>query len=650
MALTQPDAQLIDDFADSKLAVTQQARARWAAIDSYQANIVSKYRDMHHYYNPQNGDQWPEDLVLRPGQIHISTNLCKAAVDVDARLESIPPRITLPVQNLNSTELKRAEASEALHLEWLELSGFESWFHTLCQVKSMYGKGVLKPYWDDGLKRPDVSVIENPANLRLGYGSNDYTMIDWAIYEYAISPQEAYLRWPDKVSLKPGKMQDDPPNISVIDGDHDDPLRQKDDEFTRPFFRQRSDYERGQVKVWDYWYKNRKGTVMNATMLNGDIVDGPHEHAYLADIPYIVIEHDHEPGSPEGIGTIEAIRDLQIEFNRLLSHGLQHIADNVDPAYYIAGPGADMAPTGIVPKAGEVVGVGDSTPGAWPKPTNTFPIESMMQELWNEFHRLTGLPEILFGQTPGADTSGRAIAIQVEAAANRLEPRRRRLYQGLKELLIFWTIMAERKNPKIKVNRDGEEVSIGIREMVEGFRTWKIIAPEITPRDNIEVTQNEINKVNAKLTSRRSAMNQVGIEAPEYELDTIRGESSDLQLSPAEVQAQLSVRTIVLQLEQMQMQNEQMRQQLAQLQQPAASPQGVVEQAAATEANLQTQQQAAAPTGFEDQNQPATAPGGAPPPGAAPPGGGGPAQLTALSRQGEALNQIAFNEDFGGGQ
>jgi hypothetical protein len=647
MAMTQVASQeLIEGFANSKAEVMAQARARWSATESYQANIVQKYRDMHHFYNPANGDQWPEDLVLRPGQIHISTNLCKAAVDVDARLESISPRITLPVQNLNGNELKRAEAAEALHLEWLELSGFESWFHTLCQTKSMYGKGVLKPYWNDKLKRPDVTVIENPANLRLGWGTNDYRTIDWAIYEYAISPQECKLRYPDKVMLTPGKLHDDPPNISVIDGDHDDPLRQKDDEFTRPFFRQRSDYERSQVKVWDYWYVSPDGTVMSATLLNGEIVDGPHAHPHLADIPYIVIEHDHEPGSPEGIGTIEAIQDLQIEFNRLLSHGLQHIADNVDPAYYIAGPGADQAPTGIVPRSGEVVGVGDVNVGAWPKTTNTFPIDSMMQELWNEFHRLTGLPEILFGQTPGADTSGRAIAIQVEAAANRLEPRRRRLYQGLKELLIFWTIMAERKNPKIAV---GEDQSVGVKEIVQNFRTWKIIAPEITPRDNIEVTQNEINKVNAKLTSRRSAMNQVGIEAPEYELSTIKNESSDLQLNPAEVQAQLSVRTIVMQLEQMQMQNQQMRQELAALQGQQASPQGVVEQAAATEQTLQTQQQAAAPAGFEDQNQPASFPGGPPPPGAAPPGGegaGGPASLTALSRQGEALNQIAFNEDF----
>ena len=648
MALTQSDQQLIEDFANSKQSVQEQARARWQSSEPYQSNVVSKYRDMHHYYNPINGDHWPEDVALRPGKIHVTTNLCKAAVDVSSRLLSLPPRITLPVTNLGGRELKRAEAAEALMLEWLELSGFEDWFHVQCQVGAIYGKSVLKPYWNDALDRPDVQVIENPANLRLGWGSSDYKAIDWAMYEYSLSYQEATFRW-DNVSIEPSAGRMDPPHIRVAGGDHADPLDQKDDSFWRPFFREHSEYERTQVRVWDYWYKRRDGTVVNAVLLNGLIIEGPTEHSYLVDVPYIVTEYDHEPGSPEGLSIIEPIRDLQDEFNRLISHGLQHVADDVDPAWYIAGPGADMAPAGIVPKAGEVTGVGDAQPGAWPKSVNTFPIEAMMSELWNQFHRLTGLPEILFGQTPGADTSGRAIAIQVEAAANRLEPRRRRLYQSIKELLVFWTIMTERKNPKVEVadpesDEEGATREFSVADLVKGFRRWKLIAPEITPRDNIELGQHAANMVNSKLWSRRNAMNQIGVEAPEYELNTVREEGSDLQLNPGEVQAQLAVHTMAAQLEAANLQNAQLKAQVAQLGQPQQSPQSVLEQANASQATLQQAQQQAAPTGFEDQNNPATPPGGAPPPGAPAPAGG-PAQLTALSRQGEPLNQIAVTSE-----
>jgi hypothetical protein len=652
MAMTTADQVLLEEFAASKPAVQAQARVRWASGESYQSRVVSKYRDLHHYYNPINQDHWPQDAVLRPGKIHTTSNLCKAAVDVDARLQSIPPRFTIPVATLSPEERKRAEAAEALLLLWLDLSGSDVWMHTLCQVKGIYGKGVLKPYWDDKLKRGDVSVIENPANLRLGWGSSDYSRIDWAMYQYSLSAQEIEMRWPG-VKIE-DRGESGPPHIIVDGGDHDDPLNQKDDEFWRPFFREHSDYERTQVRLWDYWYKKSDGTVCNAILVNGVIVEGPIAHAELADIPYIVIEQDHEPGSPEGIATIEPIMNLQDEFNRLLSHGLQHVADDVDPAWFLSGPTADTVPAGIVPKAGEVTGVGENTPGAWPKTVQTFPISEMLQELWNEFHRLTGLPEILFGQTPGADTSGRAIAIQVEAAANRLEPRRRRLYNGLKELLVFWTIMAERMNPKISVGVDeetGAEKLVGVGDLVKGFRTWKVIAPEITPRDNFEVTQNEINKVNAKLSSLRASMNQIGVEAPEAELAIIAQEQANIQLNPASVQAQVSVATIVAQLEQLRMQNQQMAMQLGIVGQASqGQPPGSVlntQQGPSPQqgqAALQAQQAQAQPTAFEDQNQPITQAGTPPPQGAPPPGGiAGPAQMTALTRQGEGLQQIAFN-------
>lgn len=634
------DQRLIEGFAGSALEVQSQARARWQSSESYQSRVISKYRELHHYYNPINGDQWPEDAALRPGKIHTTSNLCRIAVDVEARIESLHPRMTIPIDTLAPADRKRAEGAEAMMMQWLDMAGFDTWFFTLAQTKALYGKGVLKPYWDPILERPEVTVIENPANLRLGWGSSDYTRIDWAVYEYGISALEAKIRWPN-VNIEPSANRMDPPHIMVSGGDHADPLSQKDDSFWRPFYREHSEYERTQLKVWDYWYKDRKGTVWNSVLLNGVVVEDPTEHTELVDIPYIVIEHDHEPGSPEGLSTIEPIIDLQVQFNRLLSHGLQHVADDVDPAWYLSGEGADTVPAGMVPKAGEVVGVGDNTPGAWPKSVNTFPIAEMMQELWNEFHRLTGLPEILFGQSPGADTSGRAIAIQVEAAANRLEPRRRRLYQGLKDLLVFWTIMAERKNPSISV---GEE-TLKIGDIVKGFYTWKIIAPEMTPRDNMEVTQIEIQKVQSLLTTRRSAMDRIGTEAPEAEMSGIEQEQSNLKVNPGAVQAQLAVLTLAAQLERQRMENQQLQAQLGAIGQPAPTPGSVLQQSEGSVAQLQNERQSRGPSRFEDQNQPlpATNAGSPPPAGAPPAGGAGPAQLTGLVRQGEPLQQIAFS-------
>jgi hypothetical protein len=477
MAKPQTQDDLLTTVQNSAKAIEGQALSRFRSSDSYQNLLTEKMRELHSYYHPNFGDQWPEDKAKRPGKVHVTMNIMKAAVDVDSRLQSIPPRITIPTATLPPKERKRAEAAEAILGMWLESSGWENWLNVLCQTRSLYGKGVLKPYWNTRTKQPDVHVVENIGNLRLGWGSNDYSVVDWAIYEYSLSPMEIMAKYPNVQIHEDWKKG--PPSITILGySDHNDPLDQKRDDYWSPRYRELSDYEKKQVKVWDYWYIGQDEMVMNCTLVNGQIVDGPHAHKELADIPYIVMENDHEPGSPEGVSTIEPVLNLQYEFNRLMSHGLQHIADDVDPAWYLKGPSAQTVPPGLIPKAGQVIGAGENDILQIPKGVNTFPIESMMGELWNTFHRLTGLPEILFGSTPGADTSGRAIAVQVEAAANRLDPRRRRLYTGLRELLTFWVIMAERKNPKIDVGEDeeGNQQKVGMKKLVGGFRQFKIMA------------------------------------------------------------------------------------------------------------------------------------------------------------------------------
>ena len=68
----------------SEQEVALMARTRYSESDSYQSRLISKYQRAHHFYAPLFGDQWPEDVAQRPGKIHITVNIVKAAVDVDA--------------------------------------------------------------------------------------------------------------------------------------------------------------------------------------------------------------------------------------------------------------------------------------------------------------------------------------------------------------------------------------------------------------------------------------------------------------------------------------------------------------------------------------------------------------------------------------
>lgn len=657
--MTEPYADFAADL--DRMHVEQQAKQNYESLESYQQALISRYRRLHHYYAPANGDQWPEDAMQRPNRIHITANVCKPFCDIDSRMQALVPRISCSPQGIDPEARKAAEAAEKTITRFLELADFDVFLATLAKVKTIYGKGVLKPYWNTEEKRPDVSVIESPENLRIGWGASDFSVIDWALYEYAISPVEARRRWPDIEVTK------DRTGFTIqrlnAGGDHGDPLDTRNTSSNGPRSRllppvqyQPSDYEGDQLRVWDYWYTDDTGTVTNAILLEGAIVEGPNPHPELIDIPYIPIENDHEPGNPEGIATHEGIIDIQYELNRALSHIAQVVADETDPAWQLNGPEADSVPIGLVPKAGEIVAPGGgNVVNPISKGINMFPAQALVEMLWEDMHRITGISEIAFGQTPGAQTAGRALSVQVESVANRLDFKRRLLYQGLRRLILFWVRMLEHENPKIKVEVEvegetdaetGEETepttetqTVGIGDAVRGFYRWKIIAPEITPRDVYEQTTNLINQVQSKVVSLATARDLLGYDSPQDEEELIVAERSNAHLFPGDVQTFVATMAAMQEME--------ARAQAQQQAQAAAQAQGGGVQGATNEVGqgaMTADQQAGQPTRTEaDQGTaaPATVQGGPPP------GGGPQASQTTLVRSqpnggAVAMNQIAY--------
>ena len=624
--------------------IEAEARQRYSDSSAYQAFLANRYRSNHRFYAPVrygvgSGDQWPEAAAANPSKIHVSENVIRPFINTEARVESILPRITIPSTFLPEEERKRAEAAEHLILTWLEITGWDVWLNDLCITKGVYGKAVLKPFWNVEDKRGDVSLVELPEHLRLGWGSSDFSIIDWALYEYAISPNEAERRWKG-VRVEDNKDPRVPYNIRLV-GDHDDPLNQRLNGVPVPNLRlqsrQPTPYEQRHVKVWDYWYL-KDDVPCNAILLNGTVVDGPHKHPEMPSIPYIVIEHDHEPGSPEGVSGVEDLLDLQIELNRLVSHALQHVADEVDSSYQLTGENSASIEPGLVPKPGQIIGVGaGNRVELIPQSGNTVPLTEMISVVWNALHRMSGVPEISLGGLASADISGRAIAVQIESMANRLDPRRRRLYRGLLTLIQFWVFMAEKMNPEAEVGENadtGEKIVAFKGDLLRGFNRWKIIAPEITPRDVMDQRRIAIDSVNANLSSRESAMDFIGTENPRAELDLIRSELQDMDLNAAAVQARVA---LISNMQQMAI----TAQQAGIAQQAQGGPQAGM----SAEANAQSavngvavaQSNAQPGPLAEDQNAPMTQAGSP-----AAPGGTGPVSST-LIRSGRALNQLAIS-------
>jgi len=616
----------LSELVENQSVVTE-ARLRYSESEAYQSVLRSRYQRWHQWFAPNGDDQWPEDAARRPGKIHITANVIKPIIDVEARLQAKLPRIALQPSNPSLEERARAELVEKLMAGYLDASGWETWLHTLCKTKAIYGKGVLKAFWNKAERRPDVLVLENPANLRIGWGASDFSVMDWALYEYSLSPFEVMRRWPD-VEVIPTRGTDPLQILQRAMGSHDDPLGQKlplGQEPTRNY--DPSAYEKKQVRIWDYWYK-RGDQVYNCIILQKQVhAVPPTLHKEMVDIPYFVVENDHEPGSPEGMSSVGPLLDIQIEMNRELSHWAQLVADEIDPAWQAD---VDTLPPGSVPRSGEIIAVGeDGHITEIEKRINTFPIEQLHTAFWNQLHRQSGIPEIAFGNPGGSQVSGRALAVQIEGAINRLDPKRTLLYQqGIRDLLVFWTVMLERLNPKV----DTGEGKVGIGQMVKGLRRWKIVAPEITPRDVMEHTTNTINKVNARLLSVHSAMDEIGIDSPEDELKLVGEERSTLNLFPGDVQVQLAVYAAMQQLQIT-------AAQLAQL----VNPNMANDRTGAN--NALAQQQQAQPGMGEGDNQggqPATGLGGVPP---------ADVNQTTLVRstatqQPQALNQLSINRQL----
>jgi len=588
------------------LSVEESARSRYSAAYSDSLFRAARYEKYHKYYAPPGGDQWPEDLMERPGKLHFTVNMVRAFVDTEARLLSIPPRIVIPPDSPDPETGRRAEATEKLFARFLDHSGFPEWSFTFSQVKSLYGMSVLKPYWNDDTKMPDVEVIEQPQNIMFGWGDSSFQSLDWAIYHYSISRMQAKRKY-EKLTEADLKENFEAKISNLGGGDHSDPLETLS--LSSRAGRQITDYERGHVTVWDYWYVDPEdGIVTNAILVNGKIAEGPFKHSEMPVIPYLPVENDHEPGSPDGHGTAELILDLQMGLNRALSHYAQHVWDTTDPAYQLIGEEAPMqVPPGLVPTAGQLVAPGPRTQIAEIRTgINNFPFDALIQKYWDMAHRLTGLSEILFGVPPGAQTSARALQAQLDSSINRLDPKRKRYYEGLRGLLQFWHYMASKKNPKI----DG----IPVKDVIAGLNNWKVVAPEISPRDIVEHTTNVANKVNAKLISLETAMDEVGVDNPKEEIERIMAERSNAHLFPGDAQAIAAV--------------------VATLQAIAAQQQGAQGEAAMgqnAQAGAQQDAQEAQPMMGEGDNQGMpTGPGSPPPGGASSPIGG---ELRPIVRQ-----------------
>jgi ferredoxin len=74
-----------------------------------------------------------------------------------------------------------------------------------------------------------------------------------------------------------------------------------------------------------------------------------------------------------------------------------------------------------------------------------------------------------------------------------------------------------------------------VKSIIAGEYRIEIVAPELTPRDTLELASTAINLVQNRIWSAERAMDRVGVEDPIGEKELIRDEQTDATLNPAAV-------------------------------------------------------------------------------------------------------------------
>jgi hypothetical protein len=129
-----------------------------------------------------------------------------------------------------------------------------------------------------------------------------------------------------------------------------------------------------------------------------------------------------------------------------------------------------------------------------------------------------------------AFNSSKAITALVANYEARIRMKRDLLYQWRKRI---WKVAA-----KVWERKDGD-----VKTIIDGRYRIDVKAPELTPRDELEIAQMATNLVAARIWSMERAMDRTGVEDPSDEKALVRSEQTDPTLNPAAVQAQATLLT-----------------------------------------------------------------------------------------------------------
>ena len=551
-------AQELDPKNSDDYTLLQEILGRKQLVDPEQNRLKALFRRMDNLYHPETmtlggADHWSEDPSARlAGRAHVSVNIHHAYVQIPAAIQAVRPVINYVPTGSSQEEREAAALRERLYFRWWDSNEMDLLHEQAALLKELYGHTAAKVYWDPIERVPKVSIIERPENLYLGFGNSDYNRLDWALYTYGISPQSIQEDYGvDVIPVKQGEKWF--PYTSR--GSHADPIGNVwANAFERNPLRRETAYEQMQVEVYDYWYKvptspGKAPLVYNAIYVGNTLVKNDAHPEYAGQIPYIHLPNGKIPGSPYGKPALYDPEQLLREKDERVTAMAQMIQSIVGGQMWqlVGAEAPDEVPPNALPKPGRVAtpGPGNELRAIQPF-IPQFQIEAYVARIDRELTVATGLNDLLLGLAPAQVLgSSRAIAALIANYESRLAPKRKVFYSWMKKVWEMCARVWEAKDPAVK-------------SIIAGEYRIEIVAPELTPRDTLELASTAINLVQNRIWSAERAMDRVGVEDPIGEKELIRDEQTDATLNPAAV---ATMANVIGTFQQMEMANQQQMQQ-----------------------------------------------------------------------------------------
>ena len=442
------------------------------------------------------------------GQAQVNIPLAWTAANVKSNILGMrPPRFSIkPVDRSDPNLLLQAEgisaiiekiwADEDMDVSHLELS----------RCLSVYGRGVLH----DGIRNGDTFTENIDQQYNVWVSLRRLGEPEAISFAEVVSEQEAMDMGWDGLTMDASMRF----NFPIYGGfDHIDPLGI----MGRNWATERTIY--GKVPVLHFYYQKKKyGNVWYCKIVNGAVIE--EKNLNRKSWPFLVIDAEHAPGLPWGVGDVEPMIDIQQEINEAMSDFREATRRNVKDQWKAWGL-KHIVPT-MLPGEGRLWELTDKEtddiePLKFPL-DNAGSLEYINMQL-EMYRRVSLIPPEAEGGSSGGRASGYAIQLKFEALSTSLEPRRIRMQSAYKK----WALEKLRTIAKLYP---------AYKELIESAKfTFKVVWPEIAPKDTAQMVNTLAQSLAAGLESPYTAMDAMGFD-PEEEMQLIREYNADENLNP----------------------------------------------------------------------------------------------------------------------